>query len=136
MSSPATTEISEDTLLRLKDAVRLGFPQGGMGVSGLRREAGRGNLKIYKMANKDFTTLRDINDMREKCRAIPKEPASGLSPKRETRQASSQGTQHGSFETERKKSALDALRQTARGLSKPSRNTSTENTKSHETSSV
>ena len=136
MSLPSADQVSEDTMLRLEVAAKIAFPLGGIGVSGLRREAGRGNLRIYKMANKDFTTLRDINDMREKCRAIPKEPASGLSPKRETRQASSQGTQHGSFETERKKSALDALRQTARGLSKPSRNTSTENTKSHETADV
>jgi hypothetical protein len=89
------------------------------------------------MANKDFTTLRDIKQMMElSCRDTPKEPASGLNQRRETRQASSQGAQRGSSETERKKSALDALRQTARGLSKPSRNTSPENIKSHETAAV
>jgi hypothetical protein len=136
MSLPSTDQVSEDTLLRLEVAAKIAFPLGGMGVSGLRREAGRGNLRIYKMANKDFTTLRDINGMREKCRATPNQPASGLNPKRETRQGSSKGAQHGSFETERKKSALDALRQTARGLNKPSKNTSSENIRSHETAAV
>ena len=136
MSLPSADQVSEDTPLRLEVAAKIAFPFGAMTASGLRREAAKGRLKIQKIANKHFTTLREIEKMRELCHDTPKEPASGLSPKRETRQASSQGTQHGSFETERKKSALDALRQTARGLSKPSRNTSTENTKSHETADV
>ena len=136
MSPPASAEITETTPLRLKDAVRLGFPGGGMTVSGLRREHKRGNIAFEVIAGKQFTTLRDINEMRRRCRDIPREPVSGLNPKRETRQGSSQGAQHGSFETERKRSALDALRQTARVLSKPSRNTSSENTRSHETADV
>ena len=91
MSLPSTDQVSEDTLLRLEVAAKIAFPLGGMGVSGLRREAGRGNLRIYKMANKDFTTLRDINGMREKCRATPNQPASGLNPKREMQREGSQG---------------------------------------------
>ena len=136
MSPPASAEITETTPLRLKDAVRLGFPHGGMTVSGLRKERDRGRLVVEKIAGKEFTTLRHINQMRELCRDNPKDPGSGSNPRRETRQESSQGAQHGSFETERKRSALDALRQTARVLSKPSRNTSSENTRSHETADV
>jgi hypothetical protein len=57
-----------DTPLRLKDAIKLAFPFGGMTVSGLRKERDRGNIRFERMANKDFVTLRAINDMRELCR--------------------------------------------------------------------
>jgi len=60
-----------DTPLRLADAVRLGFPHGGMSVAGLRREAQRGNLRMWRIANKDFTTLAAISEMMEKCQVRP-----------------------------------------------------------------
>jgi hypothetical protein len=52
----------------LEDAIKYGFPFGGMTVSGLRREAARGRLSIERIANKDFTTLRNIDEMRKLCR--------------------------------------------------------------------
>src|SRR3977135_4027527 len=47
------------------DAVKYGFPHGGMTVSGLRREADRGRLAVERIANNDFTTLRAIEEMRK-----------------------------------------------------------------------
>jgi hypothetical protein len=125
-----------DTLLRLEDAIKFAFPFGGMTVSGLRRERDRDNLVIVKMANKDFTTLRDIQQMREKCREQQSPRDCGLSPKSVTRRASSSGKLPGSFETERTRSALAALEQTARALSKPSLNTLPRNTLSREIADV
>jgi hypothetical protein len=65
---PANDNILPDHPLRLEDAIKYGFPYGGMTVSGLRREAARGRLVIERIANKDFTTLRNIEEMRNSCR--------------------------------------------------------------------
>ncbi len=59
-----------------------------------------------------------------------------LEPEEKTERESSQGAHHGSFETERARSALAALEQTARALSKPSLNTLPRNTPSRETADV
>src|SRR5215469_12779468 len=61
-------EIVPDTPLRLKKAAEIAFPVGGMTASGLRQEAKRGRLVIERIANKDFTTLRHIEEMRKQCR--------------------------------------------------------------------
>src|SRR2546430_1522983 len=62
------TDISDDAPLRLKDAVRLAFPAGGMTVSGLRQEHAKGRLNLEMIAGKHFVTLRAIREMRELCR--------------------------------------------------------------------
>src|SRR5262249_41640245 len=49
---------------------QIAFPDGSIGVSGLRREIERGNLRVEQIAGKTFTTLANIEDMRKKC-AIP-----------------------------------------------------------------
>jgi len=64
----ANDNVHPDDPLRLEEAIKFGFPHGGMTVSGLRREAVRGRLVIEKIANKDFTTLRAIEEMRKLCR--------------------------------------------------------------------
>jgi hypothetical protein len=66
--SSANDNIHPDHPLRLEDAIKYGFPYGGMTVSGLRREATRGRLVIERIANKDFTSLRNIEEMRRLCR--------------------------------------------------------------------
>jgi hypothetical protein len=63
--------------LRLKVAVKVAFPAGGMTVSGLRREARCGRLVIERIAGKDFTTLAAIEKMRGLCRLQQKDRASG-----------------------------------------------------------
>jgi hypothetical protein len=125
-----------DDPLRLKDAVRIAFPFGGMTVSGLRREAVKGILVLERYANKDFVTLNAIIEMRKRCRDQQKVPVSGLNLKSEMGRESSSAGRHGSFETERTRSALVALEQTARALSKPSLNTSPRNTPSQGTADV
>lgn len=69
--------IGPDEPVRLVAILRVAFPRGGMSVSGLRREAGRGRLVIMRIAGKDFTTLSSIEEMKQKCR-VPANPlASG-----------------------------------------------------------
>ena len=113
-----------DTPLRLEQAAKLAFPFGGMTVSGLRRERDRGNLGIEKIAGKEFTTLRNIEEMRVKCRAQQKAQGCGSSRKSETNKEDSHGARHGSLEMGRIKSARDALEMTARALNVRSPNTS------------
>jgi hypothetical protein len=73
----ANDNIRPDEPLRLADAIKFGFPHGGMTVSGLRREAKAGRLVIEKIANKDFTTLRAIEEMRKLCRVKVEGQGSG-----------------------------------------------------------
>jgi hypothetical protein len=65
---PNTDKILPDTPLRLSVAAAIAFPDGSMTASGLRREAGRGNLIIERLAGKDYTTLANIEQMRAPCR--------------------------------------------------------------------
>ena len=89
------TEIGPDTPLRLKTAVEIAFPDGGMTVSGLRREAAKGNLVIETIAGKQFVTLHAIEEMRTKCRVEAKGHGSGSSqperPKRKNHRTSRLG---------------------------------------------
>src|SRR5947207_15387661 len=65
-------DIADDEPIRLSVAAALAFSDGSMTASGLRREAARGRLTIERIAGKDFTTLRAINQMREQCRVTAK----------------------------------------------------------------
>jgi hypothetical protein len=136
MQQAVDTVVTDTTPLRLGRAVQIAFPCGGMTVSGLRREASKGRLAVELIAGKQFTTLRDIQRMREQCRAPQKVLASGSNPKSETQKERSSAARPSSSETERAKSARAALEQTAKGLSKRSPNTSPENTKSRGTAVV
>src|ERR1700730_1219290 len=72
-SIPPPEKITPDTPLRLEIAAMLAFPDGSMTASGLRREAARGRLVIERVAGKDFTTLDNIERMRELCRVQAKD---------------------------------------------------------------
>jgi hypothetical protein len=74
---PARDQVSPDAPLRLAAAAALAFPDGSMTASGLRREAARGRLIIERIAAKDFTTLANIERMRELCRVEVKVPDCG-----------------------------------------------------------
>src|SRR5665647_868326 len=74
MSKPLEVgSVARDAPIRLSTAAKLAFPDGTMTASGLRREASRGRLITERIAGKDFTTLANIDRMRELCRA----PAGG-----------------------------------------------------------
>ena len=76
-SPPSRDEMNEDSPLRLSVAAKLAFPDGSMSASGLRREAARGRLVIERIAGKDFTTLANIERMRELCRVATRVPDCG-----------------------------------------------------------
>ena len=65
------TDIPDDAPLRLKDAIKIAFPAGGMTVSGLRREHANGRLEFEMIASKQFVTLHAIREMRERCKVAP-----------------------------------------------------------------
>lgn len=66
-----------------------------MTSSGLRREAARGRLLIERIAGKDYTTLANIERMRQLCRIRAKVPDCGSGQKKKRRQF---GDQHGSID--------------------------------------
>ncbi|OSI74982.1 hypothetical protein BSZ21_05345 [Bradyrhizobium canariense] len=72
--------VAPDAPLRLSIAAKLAFPDGSMTASGLRREAARGRLRIWRIAGKDFTTLNEIKRMMELCRVPAKEAGIESSP--------------------------------------------------------
>src|ERR1700757_4842242 len=74
---PPADQVTPDTPLRLGVAAAIAFPDGSMTVAGLRREAARGRLIIERIAGKDYTTLAEIERMRELCRQSPKDQGSG-----------------------------------------------------------
>ena len=80
-SLPSLDLIKPDTPLRLSVAAAAAFPDGSMTASGLRREGGRGRLLIERIAGKDYTTLANIERMRELCRVEAKVPDCGLNPR-------------------------------------------------------
>ena len=127
--------IGPDTPLRLEDAVRRAFPAGGITVSGLRKEAGRGRLEIEVIAGKQFTTLRAIERMRGLCR-VTKEQDSGSNPQPIRQAESSAAPPIGSSETDRARSALAALKANATKLKESSPSTSAENTQSQQSATV
>ncbi|MFB9952456.1 excisionase [Rhizobium puerariae] len=113
--------VTDDMPLRLKKALELAFPHGGMTVSGLRTEIRNGNLAAETIAGKQFTTLNHIKAMRAKCRANQKGSASGSASERDEQPS-------GSSSTDRLKSAQDALQTMSLALIGRSKNTSLKDT--------
>src|ERR1035437_6692922 len=74
---PSRDQVKPDTPLRLSVAAVFAFPDGTMTASGLRKEAARGRLVIERIAGKDYTTLANIERMRELCRVEAKAPVCG-----------------------------------------------------------
>ncbi|WP_284209519.1 excisionase [Methylorubrum aminovorans] len=129
-------EIARTTPLRLADAAALAFPNGGMTVSGLRRERDRGRLVTEFVAGKEYTTLDAIDRMRKLCRAQPRALVSTSSLPVATPRAASSPPLDGSSETAAKCSAQDAAKATLQALIKPSPTTSAPRTGRRETNVV
>jgi hypothetical protein len=107
---PELDKVKPDTPLRLDVAAALAYPDGSMSASGLRREAGRGRLVIERTAGKDYTTLHNIERMRELCRVEVKVLDCGFAQLGEARTARSRAAQYGSFSTAASISPRDALK--------------------------
>jgi transposase len=88
---------------------KLAFPDGSMTVSGLRREAARGRLRIERIAGKDFTTLQNIDEMRKLCR-VPAKALACSNGALGTEEESSSPKPSGSSRTAAGISPQDALR--------------------------
>lgn len=69
--------------ITLKEASEIIFNK-RVGVAALRSEAVRGRLSIFRIGGRDFTTIRDVREMVEKCRVEKHRPASTMT-KNETR---------------------------------------------------
>ena len=121
---PDRSEIDDDTPLRLDVAAALAFAGGSMSASGLRREAQRGRLALMRIAGKDWTTLRAIAEMKSRCLAPPKVPASTSSQPAETKPVASPAPLDGSSEMAPVCTPRDAALATLQALIKPSPTTS------------
>jgi hypothetical protein len=106
--------------LRLATAAKIAFPNGTMTASGLRNEARKGNLEIELIAGRHFTTLANIEKMREKCRVEAKDPVSISEKERDAPPI-------GSSSTGIAISPQDAARLKANELKKHCKHTSTQN---------
>jgi hypothetical protein len=100
-----------------------------MSAAILRGEAERGRLAIEKTGKQYYTTLRAIEDMREKCRTVPKAQGSGCARPGEAKTEPSPIQQHGSSETPADIAAARAAAKTTfRELKESLRRTSHPNT--------
>lgn len=107
MMPAALANVGLDVPLRLAAAADLAFPDGSMTASGLRRERDAGRLETWTMAGKEYTSLAAIEEMVRQCRARPKAPACGSSP-RASAQPVSLTPPSGSSATESESIALAA----------------------------
>src|SRR3954469_4221070 len=102
--------------LRLAVAAAIAFPDGLISASGLRREASRGRLNIERIAGKDYTTLANIERMRELCRVEAKVPDCGFNQRAGTPRAGSFVARSTSSEMDQSNAALDSAREKLRKL--------------------
>lgn len=107
----------DDDPVTLQEACDLVY-RGAIKVSTLKLEAGRGNVDIFRVGRRWFTTLRSVREMRDRCQG--KRRAPGFT--------SIESAGSGLSEMDRVSSALVALSQTTRELKSGSRNTSPANT--------
>lgn len=117
-------EVGADTPLRLDDAAAIAYPKGGMTGATLRREAAKGRLAVERVAGKLYTTLADIEEMRRRCRELPKAPGFGSSPSGNEEPTSS-APSGASLTTEDLSAARDAALRNAERLKASLRHTST-----------
>ena len=75
------TSFADHEPIRLAEACER-LLKGRLTVSGLRREAKRGNLEITRIAGKDFVTPAAIREMIERCRVQSCHPASSSKPRK------------------------------------------------------
>lgn len=111
------THPGDDDPVTLKEACEMAF-RGTITVASLRAEAGRGNLDIFRIGRRDFTTLRAVREMQAKC----------LAGRKDRTFIATQPANSGLSEMDHVSSALAALRTSTRKLRSSSPNTSAENT--------
>jgi len=105
--------MSEDDPITLSAACEIVFC-GAVKPATLRAEAGRGKLELFRIGKRDFTTLRAVREMVERCRVD--RPARGS--------ISTRGASNGASGTDQLLSAQAAASATVRELKNLSKNTS------------
>lgn len=113
---PCPPGIHLDTPLLLAKAVAIAFPGGSLKPSTLMTEHRRGNLALEKVGGRWFVTLRDIQEMRKKCRVVVNRPDFGSGNEPVARPYTSSST-------EAERSARAAALMRAERLKKRSRGT-------------
>jgi hypothetical protein len=119
---PQPETVTPTTPLRLEVAARLGFPDGSMSASALRRLAVSGQLDHERIAGKLFVTLNAISEMRSRCHVPAKAPGY-ICPK-----PKKGDNDCGSSVMVDRNLALDAMNMIASEAKKPSQNTSPKST--------
>ncbi|URI15055.1 hypothetical protein [Brevundimonas albigilva] len=93
LTFPCPPGIGLDTPLRLSKALAIAFPDGSLKPSTLMTEHRRGNLELEKVGGRWFVTLRDIQEMRKKCRVVVNRPDSGSESAQAARPYTSSSTE-------------------------------------------
>ena len=119
--------MTRTTPLRLDMAAQLAFPDGSMGVAGLRKEIDRGNLPAAKIAGRLYVTLDGIEEMKTKC-AITKVRSSTCATPSGPADNAAGSSSTGTPTAGDAKSAQAFLNQIAQRLRSSSPNTSPPNT--------
>jgi hypothetical protein len=104
---------ADDSPITLAEAAA-GFFGGRVTAASLRAESRRGRLRVFRVGNKDFTTVADLQQMMEQCRVVPPARAS----------ISILSASNGPSETEIASSARAAALETAAMLNPRSRSIS------------
>lgn len=99
----------EDRPITLNEACSIFH--GSLTPSTLRAEAGRGNLVVFKIGRRYYTTKNDVELMVSKCRESQQAPGS----------TSTKSGEPGPSEMDQKRSAQAALKATVLELRKPSK---------------
>jgi hypothetical protein len=106
--------------MRLLDAARAVMGDSAPSAAWLRKQAGEGRLVIWRIAGKDYTTELAVREMLDQCALKGQGSGSG--------QHTTKPPQSGLSATEPGRSALDALRQSAKKLRESLANTSPQST--------
>lgn len=113
--------VEPDTPLTLESAATIAFPDGSVSGRTLAYYGRKGELKVWKIGRRSFTTLRSIEELNERCRERNSRPASCSA----TVMAGNHG---GSSKMEQPNAALVAAKATLQQLKKSSQPTSSKNT--------
>jgi hypothetical protein len=89
---PPRRGVDADEMLRLRDAVAIAFPHGGISVAALRRYRDAGKLAVWLISGKEFTTLAAVEEMKALCRVDPKARASTFAKEPGAKPYGSSGT--------------------------------------------
>lgn len=96
---PPMELVKPDTPLRLAVAAALAYPDGSMSAATLKALADNGKLTVERPGRTIYTTLRHIEEMRERCRLTAKGHASGSDRHAEGRTGGSLTLPRGTSET-------------------------------------